>query len=266
MNIVEGSFVLFFFNSDKKWLIRIEQNKVLHTHIGIIDAGSTIGLEYGSSIKTNKDKRVFLLPPSIYDYVMKSQRATQIVYPKDYGFIAARTGLRSGFKILEIGTGSAALATFMASIAMPNGHVYSFDINEESLNIAKKNLEKSGLQEFVTLSVYDPKSISQIQDIDLVIIDLGDPWNYLEIVHPVMKSGASVVCICPTMNQLENLSQHFHSGGFIDSDYVETFIRKIEAREGKTRPSMRMIGHTTYLGFARKVKKKLIEPEEETHS
>jgi tRNA (adenine57-N1/adenine58-N1)-methyltransferase len=72
-----------------------------------------------------------------------------------------------------------------------------------------------------------------------------------------MKSGGSVVCICPTMNQLEMLSTHFFHCGFIDSEYVETFIRKIEAREGKTRPSMRMIGHTTYLGFARKVLKKM---------
>jgi hypothetical protein len=30
-------------------------------------------------------------------------------------------------------------------------------------------------------------------------------------------------------------------------------IRNIEAREGMTRPSMRMIGHTTYLIFGRKV-------------
>jgi tRNA (adenine57-N1/adenine58-N1)-methyltransferase len=32
-------------------------------------------------------------------------------------------------------------------------------------------------------------------------------------------------------------------------------IRNIEAREGMTRPSMRMIGHTAYLVFARKVEK-----------
>jgi len=59
--ISEGSLVLFFFNSDKKWLIRIENEKKLHTHLGIIDAGSTIGLEYGSHILTNKDKKIFLL-------------------------------------------------------------------------------------------------------------------------------------------------------------------------------------------------------------
>jgi tRNA (adenine57-N1/adenine58-N1)-methyltransferase len=253
--INEGSFVLFFFNSEKKWLIKVEKDKKLHTHLGIIDVGSTIDLPFGSYVITNKDKKVFLLPPSIYDFVMKSQRTTQIVYPKDYGYIAARTGLKNGFKVLEIGTGSAALSTFMASIVMPEGHVYTFDVNDEFMSIARKNLEKSGMSEFVTLSHYDPEKISQITDIDLVIIDLGDPWSYLDVVHPCMKSGSFVACICPTMNQLEKLATQFFVSGFIDSECIETFLRKIEAREGKTRPSMRMIGHTTYLGFARKILK-----------
>lgn len=255
MLIEEGSLVLYFYNSDKKWLIRVEKEKKLHTHIGIVDVSASIGLEYGSSIITNKDKRVFLLPPNTYDFVMKSQRTTQIVYPKDYGYIAARTGLKNGSQVLEIGTGSAALSTFLASIIMPSGHVHTFDVNEDFMSIAKKNLGKSEMNFYVTQHKYEPHIISQLHDIDLVIIDLGDPWNYLDIVHPVMKSGASIACICPTMNQLEMLASHFFRGGFIDSDCVETFIRKIEAREGKTRPSMRMIGHTTYLGFARKVLK-----------
>jgi tRNA (adenine57-N1/adenine58-N1)-methyltransferase len=43
--------------------------------------------------------------------------------------------------------------------------------------------------------------------------------------------------------------------GYADIDCVELLIRNMEAREGMTRPSMRMIGHTTYLVFARKVQK-----------
>jgi tRNA (adenine57-N1/adenine58-N1)-methyltransferase len=43
--------------------------------------------------------------------------------------------------------------------------------------------------------------------------------------------------------------------GYADVDCVELMIRTMEAREGMTRPSMRMIGHTTYLVFARKVQK-----------
>ncbi|HEY6535026.1 MAG TPA: tRNA (adenine-N1)-methyltransferase [Candidatus Nitrosocosmicus sp.] len=255
MKITEGSFVLFFFNSEKKWLAKVEKDKKLHTHLGIIDVGYTIDQEFGSFIVTNKDKKIYLLPPSIYDFVMKSQRATQIVYPKDYGYIAARTGLKNGFKVVEIGTGSAALATFIASIVMPTGHVYSFDVNEDFMSIAKKNLERSQMDSVVTLSKYDEKKISEMDNVDLVIIDLGDPWLYLDVVHTCMKEGASVVCICPTMNQLEKLSTQFFKSGFVDHEYIETFVRRIEAREGKTRPNMRMIGHTTYLGFARKILK-----------
>lgn len=245
--------MLFYYNSDKKWLIRAEKEKKLHTHLGIIDVGATIGLEFGFSINTNKEKRIYLLPPNIHDFVMKSQRSTQIVYPKDYGYIVARTGLKNGSQVLEIGTGSAALTTFIASIVMPTGHVHTYDVNEDFMTTAQKNLTKSGMINFVTQEKFCETRINQLRDIDLVIIDLGDPWNYLDIVHPVMKNGASVVCICPTMNQLENLATQFHYSGFIDSDCVEIFIRKIEARQGKTRPSMRMIGHTTYLGFARKI-------------
>ena len=69
--------------------------------------------------------------PTIFDFVMKSDRKTQIVYPKDLGYIAIRTGLKSGCNVLEIGTGSASLTTFFASLVGPSGHVFTYDINEE---------------------------------------------------------------------------------------------------------------------------------------
>ena len=44
-------------------------------------------------------------------------------------------------------------------------------------------------------------------------------------------------------------------------------MREMEVREGKTRPAMRMIGHTTYLTFARKsldtVKVSIVRREED---
>jgi tRNA (adenine57-N1/adenine58-N1)-methyltransferase len=55
------------------------------------------------------------------------------------------------------------------------------------------------------------------------------------------------------MNQLEKTATVLKQSGYVDVDCVEIMIRDIEAREGMTRPSMRMIGHTTYLIFGRKV-------------
>ena len=253
MKIQEGSYVLLFHTQNKKWLTKATLDKKFHTHLGIIDIGSVIGMDYGSSILTTEAKTIYLIEPTIYDFVMKSKRSTQIVYPKDLGLIAARTGLKNGSRVLEVGTGSGALTTFMASIVKPNGHVYTFDINENFLNTARQNLEKAGMIEYVTMHHRDIHSGISLSDIDVAIVDLGDPWSVLKEVHQALKGSGSFVAICPTMNQLEKTSVELKHNGYIDIESIELMIRNIEAREGMTRPSMRMIGHTTYLIFARKV-------------
>jgi hypothetical protein len=57
------------------------------------------------------------------------------------------------------------------------------------------------------------------------------------------------------MNQIEKTTAQLKKSGYADIDCVELMIREMEAREGMTRPSMRMIGHTAYLVFARKVER-----------
>jgi tRNA (adenine57-N1/adenine58-N1)-methyltransferase len=253
--IEEGSYVLLFHTPRKKWLAKVTQDKKLHTHLGIIDISATIGMEYGSVVRTTEGKLIFLIEPTIHDFIMKSERRTQIVYPKDLGYIAARTGLKNGSKVLEVGTGSAALATFMASIVKPDGHVYSFDVNPEFMEIAKRNLDKAGMTKYVTLHQHDPHQGVDVRDADVAIVDLGDPWTVLDQVHDALKGSGAFVAICPTTNQIEKTATELIKSGYADIDCVELFIRNIEAREGMTRPSMRMIGHTTYLVFARKVQK-----------
>ena len=93
LKIQEGSYVLLFHTPRKKWLAKVTLEKKLHTHLGIIDISSVIGMEYGSAVRTTEGKLIFLIEPTIHDFIMKSERRTQIVYPKDLGYIAARTGL-----------------------------------------------------------------------------------------------------------------------------------------------------------------------------
>ncbi len=253
--IEEGSFVLLFHTPRKKWLARVTQDKKLHTHLGIIDISAAIGMEYGSAVRTTEGKLIFLIEPTIHDFIMKSERRTQIVYPKDLGYIAARTGLKNGSKVLEVGTGSAALATFMASIVKPDGHIYSFDVNPEFMEIARRNLEKSAMSPYVTLHQHDPHQGVDVREADVAIVDLGDPWTVVDQVHDALKGSGAFVAICPTMNQIEKTATELKRAGYVDIECVELMIRNMEAREGMTRPSMRMIGHTTYLVFARKVQK-----------
>jgi len=252
--IKQNSPVLFYFNHSKKWLMKISKKESLHTHIGVIKHSDAIGKEYGSKVITNKDKYVYLLKPTMYDYVMKIQHGTQIVYPKDLGYIVARAGIGSGQKILEIGTGSGSLTSFIANIVKPRGHVYTFDVNENFMKIAEKNIKKAGVSKYVTQHNLDLKTRKKmpLNDIDVALIDLGDPWAVIPQVRQMLKGSGAIFAICPTMNQLEKLTMSLVENEFTDIESTEHILRTIEAREGKTRHSFQGIGHTTYLCFARK--------------
>lgn len=252
--IKNNSPVLFYFNPSKKWLVKISKKDELHTHIGVLKHADAIGKEYGSRLISNKDKYVYLLKPTMYDYVMKIQHGTQIVYPKDLGYIVARAGIQNGQKIVEIGTGSASLTSFVASIVKPRGHVYTFDVDDNFMKIAAKNLKKSGMEKYVTQQNLDIKTAKKmpVEEADVALIDLGDPWTVIPQVRQMLKGSGAVFAICPTMNQLEKLTMALVENEFTDIESTEHILRTIDAREGKTRHSFQGIGHTTYLCFARK--------------
>lgn len=254
MKIKNNAHVLFFYNDSKKWLQKIDKKQALHTHVGVIKHADAIGKEYGSRLRTNKDKYVYLLEPTVHDFVMRSQHGTQIVYPKDLGYIAARAGVQSGQKIVEIGTGSGALTTFLASIVKPRGHVYTFDVAPDFMVIAKKNITRAGMLKYITMHEMDLKVAKKmpLSEMDMAVVDLGDPWVVVPQVRKMLKGSGAFIAICPTMNQLEKLTTALVENEFTDIECSEHILRTIEAREGKTRHSFYGIGHTTYVAFARK--------------
>ncbi len=272
MKIKNNSYVLFFYNDSKKWLNKIDRKQSLHTHVGVIKHKDVIGKEYGSRLRTNKDKYVYLLEPTVHDFVMRSQHGTQIVYPKDLGYIAARAGVQSGQKIVEIGTGSGALTTFLASIVKPRGHIYTFDVAPDFMAIAKKNITRAGMLKYITMHEMDLKVAKKmpLSEMDMAVVDLGDPWTVVPQVRKMLKGSGAFIAICPTMNQLEKLTTALVENEFTDIECSEHILRTIEAREGKTRHSFYGIGHTTYVAFARKAfydrKSKKETPEEKPES
>lgn len=252
--IKSNSQVLFYYNNSKKWLIKVSPKEELHTHLGVIKHKEAIGKEYGSRIYTNKEKYVYLLEPTIHDYIMKFQHGTQIVYPKELGYIISRAGIQSGQKVVEIGTGSGALTSFVAGIVKPKGHVYTFDVDSKFMKIAEKNITKAGLLKYITQKKMDLKTAKTppIKEADVVLVDLGDPWSVVPIARKMLKGSGSIFAICPTVNQLENLAIALTQNQFTNIESTEIILRHIEAREGKTRHSFDGINHTTYLCYARK--------------
>jgi len=252
-NIIrEGDHILLYSAKGKTWLVRADVKDRVHTHLGFIELASVVGKQYGEVIETNLGMKVAVMKPFLIDYIMKSHRRTQIVYPKDIGLIIMETGLHPGSVVIETGTGSGVLTMALANFVSPNGHVYTYEIRPEFVEVATKNLSKAAVADYVTVKNQDASLGFDEKEVDTVIIDVGDPWKLAKPAYKSLKGGGSIAAILPTMNQAEKLAMELHVQGFINIRTVELMLRNIEAREGMTRPSTRMIAHTAYLMFARK--------------
>ncbi len=251
--IGKDSFILVYRDRKRKWLVRVSETPKLHTHLGILDCEQLIGREYGTTAVTSLNDELWILKPTIEDIVMKFARGTQIIYPKDLASIIFKCGVHAGSIVFETGTGSGCATAALAHAVMPSGRVYSYDKNEAFQKIARRNLERFGLLEFVTLRQKDVKDgIEDSGLFDAAVLDLGDPWELVKEVRRCLKPSGVMAAVAPTNNQVEALVQKMKEESFIWIDTMEVLIRHIESRPGITRPSNAMIGHTAYLIFGRK--------------
>ncbi len=249
--IREGSFVLLHLDGKRKYLTRAERGRTLHTHKGYLLLDSLIGLKYGSRVKSNIGADFVALQPTPWDFVLKIARKTQVIYPKDMALMIFKLGLRPGMRVVEAGTGSGALTCALAFFVRP-GVVYSYDVNPGFQEVARKNLERAGLLEYVVLKVKDVTKGIDEEEVDAVILDMATPWLVVPHASRALKGGGHFASFSPTMNQVEKTVLELRKYGFVDIKVYESLLREIKVEEGAVRPETLMIGHTGYITFARK--------------
>jgi tRNA (adenine57-N1/adenine58-N1)-methyltransferase len=254
-----GTIVLLWLDNRRKWLVEVSENREFHTHKGIVRLSELVGKQFGDKVFTLTGSTLHILRPSFCDRLSFFERPTQILYPKDIGFLLLRLGLESGMTVVEVGTGSGVATAAMANLVKPNGHIYSYDVNEGFIRKAESNLARIGLLQYVTLRCSDAREGFVESDVDAVFLDLGDPWNIVPRAYSCLKSGSSLASFSPTVDQVEKTVTVLKKEGFIDIETCELLLRNMRIEEGKSRPETRMIGHTGYLTFARKVRKDVAE-------
>lgn len=253
MSINVGEYVLLIYDRKRRWLIKVEQGKTHHTHKGMINLDDIIGKPYGTMVLSNLNHKFYAVKPTPVDMVLKMQRATQIIYPKDIGLILLNTGVIPGSRVVEAGTGSGALTSILANYVKPSGKVYSYENREEFLNTARKNLEKAGVLEYVELKNKDILEGIEEKQVDAVILDMATPWLAVKIAYDALITGGHFASYSPTIEQVQKTVKELKKQNFIDITTLECMVRYINVEEGKTRPETRMIGHTGYMTFALKV-------------
>lgn len=250
-----GDVVLLFSVDDRKTFFRTLQPGVtLHTHNGYLAHDDLIGQPYGSLVRTHLAAGYYLLSPTTEQFIRYMHRKSQIVYPKDSGYIMLKLGVRPGSRVLEAGTGSGGMALVFASMVGESGHLYSYDVRDDLQRIAQSNLEDAGLGSRVTFKLRDAAEGFDETDIDALFLDMLTPWRMLDQARAALANGGMLGSIVPTMNQLTDMLAALNAHpGFSCVEAEELLLRPYKTAPARVRPEDRMIAHTGYLVFARGV-------------
>jgi tRNA (adenine57-N1/adenine58-N1)-methyltransferase len=248
-----GDVVLLISSDRKQFVFALRPGAQLQSHRGIVTHDDLIGQRWGQRVESHLGHRFTLLRPSTNDLVRHIKRNSQIVYPKDAGYILLKLGVRSGCRVVEAGTGSGGMALVLAQAVKPTGRVYSYDIRPEMQRLAQENLAKVELDSYAEFKLRDVADGFDETGVDALFFDLPNPWQYLSQAAAALANGGFFGCILPTTNQVAELLHQFVNAPFTMVEVEELILRPYKPVPARLRPDDRIIGHTGFLVFARKL-------------
>ena len=192
------------------------------------------------------------------DLLLDLKRNTQILYPKDIGFILITMGIGPGQKVIEAGTGSGSMMIALAHSVGEEGRIISYEVREQMQKLARKNIQRIGLDSRVDFKLRDIKEGFDETDADALFLDVHNPYDYIDQVRAALKPGGFFCAIVPTVNQAEILLRVLRRHKFAFLEMCEILLRYYKPEPDRLRPVDRMVAHTGFLIFGRR-----IEPSED---
>jgi len=248
-----GDIALLVSEQKKRYMVRLRPGDQMQTHRGVILHEAIIGLPWGSQVYSHLGSGYFLLQPSLSDILMEIKRNTQIMYPKDIGFLLLMMDITPGKTVIEAGSGSGALTTVLAYMVGLNGKVISYDVRPELQSLAKKNIEKIGLSERVEFKIRDIQQGFDETGVDALFLDVANSYDYIPQARAALKSGGFFGSILPTTNQVSKLLVALFRENFAFTEVCEIIMRYYKTAPERLRPTDRMVAHTGFLIFSRPI-------------
>ena len=227
-----------------------------HTHKGVLKHEALVGLPEGSIVATNGELKFQAFRPLIADYVLSMPRGATIVYPKDAAMIIGIADIKPGIKVLEAGVGSGALSISILRAVGESGHLHSVEIRDDFAKISQENVKSyfSDLPKNWKLTVGALQEQKLESDYDRVILDMLAPWECVETAAHALVPGGVFLSYVATTTQLSKIAEAIkENGNFTEPESSETIVRGWHHEGLAVRPQHRIIGHTGFLIFARRM-------------
>lgn len=240
----------------KLYSITLTKGSEWHTHKGMLKHDDLVGIPEGSIVATNQDLKFQAFRPLLADYVLSMPRGATIVYPKDAAMILGVADIKPGIRVLEAGVGSGALSISILRAIGEKGILQSVEIREDFAEISEKNVSAyfGGKPANWNLTIGALQDQTYEADFDRVVLDMLSPWECLDVASKALVPGGVFMSYVATTTQLSKIAEAIkESGNFTEPESSETVVRGWHHEGLAVRPQHRMIGHTGFLVFARRM-------------
>lgn len=223
----------------------------VNTGHGTVGLSELIGKRFGENIASNHGDELRILSANFSDKFLMIRRGPQIITLKDAALIGAFCGIQCGDVVVEGGSGSGAMTSFLANAVGSDGHVFSYDIRDDFFELARSNVKRLGLAERVTFKRADIYAGIEEKGVDAVILDVPEPWQVVGHAREALVPGGMFASYVPTVNQVEKFVEGLGEG-FFPPHTFESILRDYKVRDGATRPEFQGLMHTGFITIVKK--------------
>ncbi|AGB17079.1 tRNA(1-methyladenosine) methyltransferase-like methyltransferase [Halovivax ruber XH-70] len=238
---------------DREYLV--EPGEEFGTDLGVleiptdVEPGQTIETHLGTEFRVRR-----LRGPDLFHHL---ERTGAPMVPRDIGLIVGETGIQTGDRVLDAGTGTGVLA---ALVARAGASVVTYERDPEFADVARENMALADVADAVEVRTGDltdeidsllSDGDESIRPFDVLTLDTGDAPAVVEHAPNLLVEGGFVAVYSPFVEDTREVVMAATEAGLADIRTRETIQREMDFDDRGSRPSTAPVGHTGYLTIAR---------------
>ncbi|WP_336251079.1 tRNA (adenine-N1)-methyltransferase [Stomatohabitans albus] len=199
-----GDTVLLTDRKDRRFMFDLQAGGEFHFHRGIIKHDQLLGQPEGITVRSTMHEPMTAVRPTSADYVLKSPRGAQIIYPKDQAMMVAEGDIGPGMTVVEAGAGSGGLTLALLRAVGPTGRVISFERREDHAAVCIANIERRLGERPTNWELIQSDLADGLATVscDRICLDMLEPWEHIDAAAQALHPGGIMVVYTPAITQV----------------------------------------------------------------